>query len=343
MSVILQTRDNKIYVVPRTLLAYWEVFSSLEEAIGINDDIIPIPLTSGQTDIWLDLTLRIHSDWLILAKSQIDTLPCLEKKNVELVVRIMDPKDNRWYLYCHIGEDETEEELKRWLLAVGKLHIVEEKDREEWESDWCSCLFRDVICDYEDGHMEDNDIVVFGILHNDLLKHSGNSTTFSWMNISWNTIIKFNLSSVITNATNSDARETPNGIDQNVLLLCYDGVHTPIVAHPVCFTSHIPSLVETGEINGDIRELYLRTMRCAIATMEKYPEYISSIGEELLLCGGKIYESNNVHIDISRRINRIHTYDRTALENKVGEEGVQLYKKAKMMYLDYETKKCVEL
>ena len=54
-SIILQTRDDIIVVVPRSYLSYWEVFSSVQEATNNTEDVVPIPLTSEQVDIWLDL------------------------------------------------------------------------------------------------------------------------------------------------------------------------------------------------------------------------------------------------------------------------------------------------
>src|SRR5437899_3575943 len=116
MSIILQTRDNKIVVVPRSLLSYYDVFDSLEEAVGVIDDVVPIPLTSEQVDIWLDLTIRMNTGWLYEKRTTYDILPCLKRSDVEVIVWSMDVKNSDWMLYCVV--DEEEEGLREWYQEL---------------------------------------------------------------------------------------------------------------------------------------------------------------------------------------------------------------------------------
>lgn len=339
MSVILQTRDNKFYVVPRSLLSYWEVFDSLEEAVGNTDDVVPIPLTSVQTDVWLDLTVRMQVEWFTHKRTKDDVLPCLYKKDVETIVRIMDAKNTNWYLYCMIDEEESDEELKRWYAEVGQLHTGQYEMIFKL-TDWFKQFYDELMHDYtkfRQEYIEYDDVIIFGILHNDLLRQSSTVDKFSWTHISWNEIIRFNLAEKLVDVVHATTDQMTDDIPQNILLLCYDGIHTPSVPSLGCFTMSVCHIVY-ADGDEEVQEFYRRTMRCAIAAMKAHPNDIDDIGIALNLIAGK-YDASIYHLDLVMSINYNWCSNREALERTVGKEGVVLYKEAKKSYLEAGLKK----
>ena len=352
MSIILQTRDDKICVVPRSYLSYWEVFSSVEEAVGNNsDDIVAIPLTSEQVDIWLDLTIRMQVEWLFIQQKDEEYLPPLYKRDVEVIARCMDAKDTEWYLYCIIEENETDEELKRWYEQVGIL--CARIDREfNWNvGAWYNDLNDELIADYcifDDNYKEDGSVGIFGILHNDLLKKMGSVNSFCWQDVDWNMIVRLGLSNVIPKIRGGISKHTTE-IAPNILLLCYDGIHTPPVPNPTCFTRRVPDLIDQFELfeqgyTDEIADMYCRIMRAAIATMKHYPNDIFDIAESLSLVSTDSGDEND--IDSHRQaVLRMHgdystnSIDIAMLLKRVGEEGIRLFKEAKLLYLESEMKK----
>ena len=347
-SVILQTRDEKIYVVPRSLLTYWEVFSSLEEATGNSDDVISIPLSSGQVDIWLDLTVRLEVDWLQLTcrleeEEWTDVvLPLLPQNEATTIARSMDAKNTDWYAYCRVEEEgKSDEELKIWYKEVGDLY-VDYLDKMEWDSGDC---WYDTLVDamLEKVYIGDNDHyqIVLGILRCSEMEAQSQQQNMAWTQVDWNMIVRLGVS--ITVASCYGGVSADELIPSNVLILCYDGVHNPPVPHPVAFSwRHKASIIVARDCE---EELYVRTMRCVIVMMEKYPEDISSIAKAINIDDNSdpYHAWGHLAKVIETHKHAITDKSLKMIESRVGREGALLFKKAKTMYLRSELKRYEEM
>ena len=188
MSVILSTRDNKFYVVPRSYLNYWEVFSSLQEATGCSEeDVIPVPPTSEEFDKWMEFVILFNSNYILSHDNGdeyvIDIAPP-KRSDYEHVIRVMDPSDDRWKLYCIPTTDDVD--LNDWFFKVGCLVFDDYQaywrdDNSEgdafqrsfmgWRSDYSSCIIS-LVRQQVDMGLSCDCLVLLGLLYTDWLNAS---------------------------------------------------------------------------------------------------------------------------------------------------------------------------
>ena len=343
-SVILQTRDNKLYIVPKSLLTYWELFSSLEEAVGNNDDVIPIPLTSVQTDIWIDLTIRLEVDWMTIGDKKEYNLYLLPQNEVVPIARSMDAKNTDWYLYCDVDTDGSYDELKLWYQEVGKLskqHDISWIMR--YNSEWCNILIHDLIRKCRGSLGLDTDwFIAMGIIYASMLKANSLSLTISWLRINWNMILRLNVWMALFES--GQKGEMP----LVMYILCYDGINDPPTPSYSDFKRESDNVIYEDNPE-EYEEMYQRIMRCVIAVMEEYPEHIADVAKRINICGTSLLSrGSDGSYEHLMWVETIH--DRLSVKKsvvsiiyQVGEMGARLYKKAKMMYLENELKKCKEM
>ena len=350
MSVILQTRDNIIVVVPRTLLSYWEVFSSLEEAVGNNFDVVPIPLTSEQTDIWLDLTVRLQLELYVIEEYGENELSLLNQDEATLIARSMDAKNTEWYLYCNVQEEgKSDGELKQWYKEVGRLYI--DMFDLTFEHDWYDHIITGTLVEYDsydtESDEEENCLILLGVLYCDMVRtRTELKKRVGWIHVSWNTVVRLGVAEVI--ASYLDGENTViEKIPQNVLILCYDGIHTPPVPEIDVFTAFRTSIIYGFDRDlRDMTELYKRIMRCCIATMEKYPEQIGIIARHIGLSDPML--DNVGSFDHLHHIRLVHRAAATqsslhTMTTELDRESTQLYVRAQLLYHQYEVKKYTEI
>ena len=193
-------------------------------------------------------------------------------------------------------------------------------------------------------------IVIFGILHNDQLKNITCNEKFSWQHVNWNMIVRLELSQLIPKVLGeSSGYSSRHDIEQNVLLLCYDGWHTPPIPDPACFTQYIPDLIFGKHYFSDTEEkmmdIYCRIMRCAISAMKHHPDHVNYIALALNLhCSGSSTDDNDSNDHLLIAVEKHQELSQTEqneqdLIGRLSMAGALLFKEAKLLYLRSEMKK----
>ena len=290
MSVILSTRDNKFYVIPRHYLDYWQVFASLQEATGCSEeDVIPVPLTSEEFDKWMIFDQAFGSDYIHsrvendeedepLKRSDynVDFGP-LKRSDYEYVVRVMDPDGDGWKLYCVPSKDDVD--LLDWFSVVGRMiwedinqyyiddrnnYFVHGESRRvdelgdtflrsffEWNRDYSTSIVNLIQYDNNTDEVVNDCIVLIGLLYVDWL-NAMCPVVLDWEKVSWRLIVKLKLSYLLDLAQgNTSKKECVRGsTSQNVLVLCHDGDGEVEGEH------HLVMQTATDDITGVSYEMY---------------------------------------------------------------------------------------
>ena len=299
MSVILYTRDGHYHIIPSKLLQGWLFFTHLQEE-GFMTDIVPIPLYEYQFTIWLDLILRIESQYIYTKyMDSVHFVPPspLIQQDVEVIVDIMNPTEDEWKKVCVPREYYGTED---WYTCVGKViktAIYGDESCPQLDLLGMSrarTLFLDLYKLYreisnEQGRMKKRILVIFGIIYCDYIREIY-VKNMNWTSISWNEIVRMKCSHIIDHvciprglSMRWDDTNTCNTTSQSVLSLCnvdgYNGERPTLnenMYRDASYTinsglwSITPELTVTNgsPLTEELRDLYCRMMRYHLALLE---------------------------------------------------------------------------
>lgn len=244
MTTYLLTTDKRVQVVPTSLISGWNYLTNVREELGCQeDDMLPIPLSDKQCDIWLDLCIRMETRYLqecqeshgqyfiqeansegVLVFYPMEHVPLPLRSEVVPIVRLMDPSDGDWVLYCipdnfvEVHQTEaTEDEVKRRVYAQIGWHV--RHDGPEYMShpcispsgvgvlhaDWENCV--------EEGEGDERVYrclegpnVVAGIVYACWMR-LGCPSTMTWTSLDWNEMIDMGVARTVYSMMTSSGED----------------------------------------------------------------------------------------------------------------------------------------